>query len=323
MAAGIDVYEYSNGAVRLVSAGGNGPYHADGWWWYTSDDGSHTAFRTSERLDPADTDSEIDVYERAGGSTVLVSTGPSGGNGPFRSSLDRVSRDGSHIFFNTEEQLTAEDTDTEGDIYVRAEGTTRLISQGPAPGPPCVNSIPGLCDPHFLGAARDGSRAFFASHQSLVAEDIDDAQDIYVREGAATTLVSAHPSGGTGAYHGWEVSISDDGRTIYFQSDEQLTPSDTDSALDVYRARVPTGYPRPAGATPTYAYLVPAYQACIAPDRTHGPPLAYGSCSGPDQVSQHLTVGTPDANGKGAKSVGYARYGTAAATRPHPPTRPT
>ena len=45
-----DVYEYSNAAVRLVSAGGNGPYHADGWWWYTSDDGSHTAFRTSERL---------------------------------------------------------------------------------------------------------------------------------------------------------------------------------------------------------------------------------------------------------------------------------
>ena len=123
--------------------------------------------------------------------------------------------------------------------------------------------------------------------------------------------------------HGWEVSISDDGRTIYFQSDERLTPSDTDSALDIYRARVPTGYPRPAGATPTYAYLVPAYQACVAPDRTHGPPLAYGSCSGPDQVSQHLTVGTPDANGKGAKSVGYARYGAVTATPPHRPTRPT
>ena len=56
---------------------------------------------------------------------------------------------------------------------------------------------------------------------------------------------------------------------------------------------------------------MPAYSACTAPDRTHGPPLAYASCSGPDQVSQHLTVGTPDANGKGAKSVGYARYGAA------------
>jgi hypothetical protein len=64
---------------------------------------------------------------------------------------------------------------------------------------------------------------------------------------------------------------------------------------------------------------VPAYQACTAPDRTHGPPLAYGSCSGPDQLSQHLTVGTPDANGKGAKSVGYARYGAANGNPASPP----
>ena len=167
-------------------------------------------------------------------------------------------------------------------------------------------------------------RAFFTSHQSLVAEDIDDAQDIYVREGAATTLVSAHPSGGTGAYHGCEVSISDDGRTIYFQSDEQLTPSDTDSALDVYRARVPTGYPRPAGATPTYVYLVPAYPACTAPDRTHGPPLAYASCSGPDQVSQHLTRRHPRCERQGPPSRSATRAtAPPSATPPHRPTRPT
>ena len=69
------------------------------------------------------------------------------------------------------------------------------------------------------------------------------------------------------------------------------------------------GYPRPAGATPTRASLVPAYQECSAPTRVHGPPLAFASCSPPAQRSAHLTVGTPDANGAAATSIGSVRYG--------------
>src|SRR5215207_7454899 len=65
-----------------------------------------------------------------------------------------------------------------------------------------------------------------------------------------------------------------------------------------------TGYARPRGASPLRASLVPAFAPCSSPDRTHGPPLAFGSCSGPDQVSSHLTVGTPDANAASASSVG-------------------
>jgi Dipeptidyl peptidase IV (DPP IV) N-terminal region len=64
------------------------------------------------------------------------------------------------------------------------------------------------------------------------------------------------------------------------------------------------GYPRPKGATPTRASLVPAYRQCTAPDRTHGSPLAHPSCSNPQQTSDNLTVGTPDANGLPADSVG-------------------
>jgi hypothetical protein len=69
------------------------------------------------------------------------------------------------------------------------------------------------------------------------------------------------------------------------------------------------GYPRPAGATPLRASLVPAYAACAAPNRTHGPPLAHPACSPPAPTSQQLTVGTPDANGQAASSVGFARLG--------------
>jgi len=68
------------------------------------------------------------------------------------------------------------------------------------------------------------------------------------------------------------------------------------------------GYPRPAGASPLRVSLVPAYESCTAPNRTHGPPLAFPSCAPPAQTSD-LTVGTPDANGAHSKSVGFVRLG--------------
>jgi hypothetical protein len=69
----------------------------------------------------------------------------------------------------------------------------------------------------------------------------------------------------------------------------------------------PTRYARPKGATPAYLSLVPAQRACTAPNREHGPPLAFGSCGPPVPESDTLTVGTPDANGAPARAIAFAR----------------
>ena len=61
---------------------------------------------------------------------------------------------------------------------------------------------------------------------------------------------------------------------------------------------------RPKGATPLSASLVPSYKACATPNRTHGAPLAFPSCNPPVQSSSFLTMGSPDANGAPANSVG-------------------
>ena len=68
------------------------------------------------------------------------------------------------------------------------------------------------------------------------------------------------------------------------------------------------GYPRPKGATPLRLALVPAYNQCTSPNRTHGPPLAFPSCAAPAQSSATLTVGTSDANGQAANSSGSVRF---------------
>jgi hypothetical protein len=69
-----------------------------------------------------------------------------------------------------------------------------------------------------------------------------------------------------------------------------------------------SAYPRPQGASPARFTLVPAYGECTAPNRTHGAPLASPSCSPPTRESSHITVGSPDANGKPLNSSGFATY---------------
>jgi hypothetical protein len=66
-------------------------------------------------------------------------------------------------------------------------------------------------------------------------------------------------------------------------------------------------HPRPKGATPLRVSLVPAFNACTTPNRTHGPPLAFPSCNPPVQSSNSITVGTPDANGATANSEGFVK----------------
>jgi hypothetical protein len=73
-----------------------------------------------------------------------------------------------------------------------------------------------------------------------------------------------------------------------------------------------TNYIRPKTANITRTSLVPAYQVCSTPNRTHGPPLAFPSCNPPARSSAHLTFGTPDSNAHPLNATGTARYAVVA-----------
>jgi len=75
---------------------------------------------------------------------------------------------------------------------------------------------------------------------------------------------------------------------------------------------------RPKGASPLRASIVPSFKSCATPNRTHGAPLAFPSCNPPVQSSTYLTVGSPDANGAPANSVGSIRLDVQAGV-PGPP----
>jgi hypothetical protein len=93
------------------------------------------------------------------------------------------------------------------------------------------------------------------------------------------------------------VSWSDGGAAAH-----TITTPATDAS---YVANFTPSYVRPKGATPLRVPLVPAFMACASPNRTHGAPLAYGSCAPPTQASSNLTVGTLDANGVPDQAIGF------------------
>jgi hypothetical protein len=224
----VDVYERFNGATSLVSTGpADGNAYRDAFFKGASDAGGRVFIETQDRLTADDTDSEADIYERAGGATTLLSTGPAGGNGPFGSSFKGNSSNGARVVFETDEQLTTADTDNRTDVYERNGSVTTLLSTGPGGGNGAVDA--------FLAAfSRSGARAWIETNESLVAGDADGRRDVYERSGSTTTLVSTGPSGGSGAFDAHFQGASEDGSRVWIGTFERLAPTDTDSVFDIY-----------------------------------------------------------------------------------------
>jgi hypothetical protein len=160
--------------------------------------------------------------------------------------------DGSVVFFTTAEApALLGDTDLKTDVYMRSydaspgieDFVTRKVSTGPAGG----NS--GF-DAFFAGASEDGSRVFFSTRESLVAEDADqNASDLYMRDTVAstTTLVSVADGGCDTAECGnaalnvvsfTQRGVTPDGGRAFFITSEALVAGDDDQAADLYRRDV-------------------------------------------------------------------------------------
>ena len=124
---------------------------------------------------------------------------------------------------------------------------------------------------------------------------------------------------GTGRATAAGLAAGPDG--LYF-TDLYKDQGDDPSARDAHLMRIryvgAPGYPRPKGASPLRASLVPAYTACTTSNRVHGPALAQPSCNPPVQTSDHLTVGTFDANARASNSSGFVRLATRAGTSSNP-----
>jgi len=242
-----DVYDWSGGTATLVSQGpaSDEPEPAVfpgvvSAFPGISADGNRVIFETAEQLVGDDDDSAVDVYERSGVETKLISgrdpacepavCGPSELPATFRWMSPDDSDPG--VLFGTAEPLVSADEDDHQDVYRRSGAETALVSAGTFGGDEELNAS-------FAGASYDGSHVFILTVEQLDPLDSDGSADLYDISAGAATLISIGPAGGNGPFGAGltgATAVSESGSHAFFTTDERLTVDDKDGEeRDVYQ----------------------------------------------------------------------------------------
>jgi hypothetical protein len=185
----------------------------------------------------------------------------------------RVTADGGTIVFNSRASLTGYDNsdavsgepDSEVFVFHADTGVLTCVSCNPTGERPSGGAaIQGGETTDFFGGlgwqyylprilSSDGSRVFFETGEALIAQDTNNATDVYEWEedgtgscrkaGGCIALISS----GTGAGSTF-VDASESGENVFFMTADQLVPGDIDQLIDIYDARVDGGFPAPPTA---------------------------------------------------------------------------
>ena len=216
----------------------------------------------------APTSGQDNLYIYRDGRTTFVATLFSSDENDWALSLgartSRVTADGGHLLFMSSAGLTGYDNtdantgtpDNEIYLFDAQSGHVSCVSCKPSGARPTgASRIPAgtnfeetayagnsLYESRVLSA--DGSRVFFDSSDALSPGDSNNTQDVYEYEHGTVSLIS----GGTNAAGSSFVDASESGDDVFFITEQQLVPSDTDALVDLYDARVGGSYaaqPRP------------------------------------------------------------------------------
>ncbi|VAW94080.1 Alkaline phosphatase, partial [hydrothermal vent metagenome] len=216
---------------------------------HISGNGRYVAFKSvATNLIASDTNSSQDIFVRdiQAGTTDRVSVSNSGAQpsgGGVDSYAPSISANGRYVTFSSEATNligAGGDTNNVEDIFVRdtQAGTTIRVSVSNSGNQ--TGGIRGSYEPRISADGR--YIAFQSDATNLIASDINNTVDIFVRDTQANTTirVNVDSSGSVGTATGLgvvNIGISADGRYIVFNSNAtNLAPEgDTNIAHDVFR----------------------------------------------------------------------------------------
>jgi hypothetical protein len=211
-------------------------------------DGRFAYFTTTQQLTNADEDSSRDLYRYDAGTETLslVSAAPSAVSGEVSQAQVVPSEDGSHVYFRASGEMIPGEATTGEKLFVADASGLQLVAKGP---------VAELLGQVQIQLSTDGTRALFLTQAQLVGTDTDSQRDAYLYDADAktVTLVSRGPSGGNASLpvsieaptplnnHEFEYgnvrpyyAIDAAGDRVFFQTEEQLVPEDTNGRFDVY-----------------------------------------------------------------------------------------
>ena len=183
-------------------------------------DGTKVAFRSNRDIGGANSEgnNEIFLYDAAGPTTTAVTSAASGASdGPS------ISGNGSRIAFRSTANLGGGNADANQEIFLWS-------STGPTTTQVTVTTG-GSSDGPSLSS--DGTRLALRSNRDLVpGGNTDLTNEIYAYDGSGLTQITATPVGGSGNR---APTIAGDGSSIAFESDRDVTGSNSDHTFEIFR----------------------------------------------------------------------------------------
>jgi Tol biopolymer transport system component len=187
---------------------------------------------------------DIFVRDRLLGTTDLVSVASDGTPGNNFASGGAISDSGRYVAFASfANNLVPDDTNDAFDVFWhdRVTGETQLVSQSTTGE---HGTVGFSAEPAISGDGR--YVAFFSSADSLVPDDTNDTQDLFLRDVVAgtterisvtSTEAQIHSPSGFSVHGGSTVpAVSADGRYVTFETGARhLVPEDTSGHIDVFR----------------------------------------------------------------------------------------
>jgi hypothetical protein len=178
--------------------------------------------------------------------------------------------DGRFLVFSSLEQLTAGDESKVPQLFEYDAETEKLVrvsighdgynDDGNVAG---IADVPRIPEPNYdgehvgaglpatvgssLAISNDGSRIVFESTDSLAPEAVTGANNVYeYREGNVYLISDGQVSPSGHAAH--LIGMDGSGRDVFFSTEDQLVPQDTDTLLNIFDAREGGGFPAPVSA---------------------------------------------------------------------------
>jgi|GEM_PF-1025910 len=194
---------------------------------------------------------DVFVRDRATGHTERISVGATGSD----NYLEGISDDGSKVLISSYDPLTAGDTNSDFDLFVRdrVAGTTTRVNLTSAgaqmPQRACRTDWTQYCFELPGAISGDGSTVAFVTDAPMVPSDTDGAPDVYVRDLVTGTVerASVASDGTTGpgtvkTPYQMRVALSVDGSSVLFTtSTDGLAPGEQPGALDMFVHERSTG----------------------------------------------------------------------------------
>jgi hypothetical protein len=233
-----------------------------------SDDGSRVYFAANSQLVLGeDTAAGPKLYVWDNGVIKFIAQVSSSGstsdagmwgtNAPAKEGFEQVTPNGGALLFQSFRPITGYDNSNDSDsadcsgglcreifLYRTSEDGVVCVSCDPSGAPPNGDAGDGFGD-RLSASGRhlsdDGRRAFFASPDPLVREDVNGEYDVYMWEDGELELIS------TGRHSDFSsfADASPSGDDVFFVTAERLSGWDRDDSQDMYDARVGGGLPEP------------------------------------------------------------------------------